>query len=86
VIEIFFAALFAVLGGLIYRSRLKGYSRAGRGYRIAFLVADGAIILTLLILSEYHFTHQGIPSGCIELAMAAILTTIGVLIYRERVL
>jgi hypothetical protein len=86
VVEIFFACLLAALGGLIYRSQRKGDSPAGRGYLVALLITNGVIALVLLTLSAYHFTHNGIPSGAIEIMLAAILTAIDVLISRGRAL
>jgi hypothetical protein len=45
----------------------------------AWLTLIWGLAVVLLILSIYHFTHQGLPSGCIELFFTLILAATGCL-------
>ena len=80
-IELFLAVLFGTLAYLVYRTGFKKYSPAGfKRSRVTLLSVIGPVALFLLIISFYHFTHQGLRSGIIELCLAIILSTIGFLL------
>ena len=80
-VELFLAALFGILAYLVYRNSFKKYSPVGyKRSRIAMLSVIGPVALLLLGLSVYHFTHQGLRSGIIELSLAIILSAIGFLL------
>jgi hypothetical protein len=77
-LELFFGC---VIGGLVYRVfRTRKRKDLLNRYRTAFIASTGAIALTLLVLSIYHFSHQGLPSGIIELLLAGVLAASGWLI------
>jgi hypothetical protein len=77
-IELFFACLMAALAYMVFKTRLRRESAAQyNNYRVALLGVISAVALTLLVLSVYHFTHQGLPSGIIELFLSGILVTSG---------
>jgi hypothetical protein len=79
-IELFFACLITALACLVFKTRLRRESAAKHNnYRVALLCVISAIVITLLVLSLYHFTHQGLPSGIIELLLSGILVTGGCL-------
>ena len=79
--ELFFAVLMASLAFLVYRNRSTKESEAKfRLYRKILWGIMGVIILTLLIFSPYHFTHNGWRSGIIESTLAVILAVIAFLL------
>ena len=74
--ELFFACFIAALFFSVYQSNRRHdspakYKRFWMFMFIIFSLMSG----TLLILSAYHYTHQGWRSGTIELAIAAMLLT-----------
>ena len=74
-IELFFGF---VISGLVYLYWTK-QGRWSQGsldrYRITLTGIAGAIALTLLYFSVYHFTHQGLRSGIIELMLSGLIIT-----------
>jgi Co/Zn/Cd efflux system component len=76
-IELLFSVLMGMAGTFILNWKQKENS-AENSYsylRIAKIIIS-LIALVVLILSIYHFTHNGFPSGIIELVMTMLLVTI----------
>jgi hypothetical protein len=73
VTEIGLSVFLCYLTFRVYRS---GVSTAKSGwFHRALSVTIGIISGVFLFLSIYHFTHQGLPSGIVELGMASLLAT-----------
>jgi hypothetical protein len=76
-IELTFAVIIGLAGYLIFYNRQKADSgrnaRLSRRTGMAIILFVSAIVF---ILSIYHFTHQGLPSGIIELVMTVMLVSI----------
>jgi hypothetical protein len=80
-VELFIAVLVGTLAFRFARRGTRGKNPSGAArYRRALLTVFALIVIALLILSPYHLTHQGIPSGSIELALAVTITAIGLLL------
>jgi hypothetical protein len=79
-IELLVACLVFILTLMFYRSPQTEGSLEFNRLTITLLAINGAIALTLLILSIYHFTHFGFLSGIIELSLAAILAIFSLLL------
>jgi len=79
--ELCLAVLSLILAWRVYKIRHEGEARVGHGkFKTALLIIILLVVVLFLTLSAYHFTHNGLRSGIIELVSAAILTTLGVLI------
>jgi len=81
--ELCLAVLSLILAWRVYKIRHEGEAGAGakhRTFRMVLSIIIFLVVVLFLILSAYHFTHDGLRSGIIELVSAAILTTLGVLI------
>jgi hypothetical protein len=74
--ELFFACFIAALFFSVYQSNRRHDSPAKykRLWMLMFVIFS-LIAGALLILSAYHYTHQGWRSGTIELAIASMLLT-----------
>jgi len=77
--------LIAALVGTLTYNLARRMFRAentpdGARYRRALLIVFALIVVFLLVMSPYHFTHQGVPSGSIELGLAVTLVAIGLLL------
>jgi hypothetical protein len=79
-IELLIVCLVFILTLMFYRSPKTERSLKYNRLMITLLALYGAIALTLLILSIYHFTHLGLFSGIIELSLAAILIIFSLLL------
>jgi hypothetical protein len=78
VAELGFAILVAILAFGFHQIRPKVNNLAqGRYLHVAWLIVIWGLALVLFILSLYHFTHQGLPSGIIEMTFTFMLTAIG---------
>jgi multisubunit Na+/H+ antiporter MnhB subunit len=74
--ELFFACFIAALYISVYQSNRRHDSPARyRRLWMVMFVIFGLMAGILLILSAYHYTHQGWRSGTIELAIASMLLT-----------
>ena len=79
--ELCLAVLSLILAWRVYQIRREGEAGAGhRTFRTVLSIIIFLVAVLFLILSGYHFTHDGLRSGIIELVSAAILTTLGLLI------
>jgi hypothetical protein len=72
--ELFFACFIGTLFFNVHQSdrRHDAPARYRRFWLVMFIIF-GLMAGTLLILSAYHYTHQGWRSGTIELAAASML-------------
>ena len=72
--ELAFTAILLLTGCLVLKTR-----SSGKPASLALLVYTGilgAIALVLFPLSIYHFTHQGLRSGIVEMLMTILLVLI----------
>lgn len=75
--ELFFACFIAALFFSVFQSNRRHDSPARyRSFWMAMFVIFSLMAGALLILSAYHYTHQGWRSGTIELATASMLLAI----------
>jgi hypothetical protein len=79
-IELFIAVLVGTLAFRFARRRSRGEDSSAARYRRALLAVFALVVIALLILSPYHFTHHGVPSGSIELTLAVVVAAIGLLL------
>jgi len=70
--EVGLALVVASLASLGILSRRR-HGTAGRRLPRSAAAALSAIAVFFVFLSAYHFTHQGVRSGAVELSLAAIL-------------
>jgi hypothetical protein len=69
--EITLAIVMAIVVWHLYRNRTASIPvPLALPWCIATIVVYGGTIVLLLILSPYHFTHDGLRSGIIELVLA----------------
>lgn len=74
-VVLLFAAAYLVLHTRQKSGPVIELSRSRKiGITIISLMAG-----TYLVLSIYHFTHHGLPSGIIELCMASLMATVAYL-------
>jgi hypothetical protein len=85
VTELLFAILAGIAGYLTVLNSIKGETKQSGRRKQAGLYMLSAITLVVLILSIYHFTHKGLPSGIIEAALTAMLIIIIVLIRKMNI-
>jgi hypothetical protein len=75
VAELAFALWVAVLGfGFDQIGSNESTLAQSRYLHIAWLISLWGLAIVLFILSLYHFTHQGLPSGSIEMIFFVLLT------------
>jgi hypothetical protein len=78
--ELLFAVIMSAAGYLIFKnSPQKDQHNSARNRRIGLLIIAGVAIV-VFILSIYHFTHNGLPSGILEALMTLLLVSILLLI------
>jgi hypothetical protein len=78
--ELLFAILAGTAGYLaVWNSDQDKLKQSGRR-KLAGLFILSIETLVVLILSIYHFTHNGLPSGIIELVMTLLLVSVVILI------
>jgi hypothetical protein len=82
--EILFAVLAGTAGYLAMWNSNQNRKRPGCR-RLAGLFILSVEALVILILSIYHFTHNGLPSGIIEAVMTSMLISIIVLIRKSTI-
>ena len=81
VTELCLAVFSLILAWRVYKIWREGEAGVGhRTFRTVLSIIIFLVVVIFLILSAYHFTHDGLRSGVIELVSAAILTTLGGLV------
>jgi hypothetical protein len=79
--ELCLAVFSLILAWRVYKIVRSGELKIGhRKFKTFLLVIIFAAVVLFLIFSAYHFTHDGLRSGIIELVSAAILITLELLI------
>jgi hypothetical protein len=78
--ELLFAVIMSIADYLIFKnSPQQDQMYSARNRRTGLLIITGVAIV-VFILSIYHFTHNGLPSGILEALMTLLLVSIFLLI------
>lgn len=83
--ELLFAILAGIAGYLTVLNCSEDKTKQSGRRKQAGLFILSIEALVVLILSIYHFTHKGLPSGIIEAALTATLIIIIVLIRKMNI-
>jgi heme A synthase len=80
-VEMLIACTIVFLSHKVYQTRLSNNPKNdGRQYSVVLMGTLAVIAITLLVLSIYHFSHNGVTSGITELLLSVILTTAGLMV------
>ena len=83
--ELALAGMLVAAVSLVFHSQRKKDSlgRRSRSW-LAGMAIIGLVACVVLFLGVYHLTHNGLPSGIIELSMTGLLVIVGYLIASPR--
>jgi hypothetical protein len=75
--ELLFAVIMSAAGYLIFKNSPNPdqMNNSARNRRTGLLIIAGVAVV-VFILSIYHFTHNGLPSGILEALMTLLLVSI----------